>query len=148
MKDAYAKDDQISQFPPERCGWRTRVQIAQGLSLPMKSFYGKNAGEFSSEIQYLVANHKLEVKYFDGERGRGGEIMRFRLLLQRQLDGRIKQVEDRRIVAQKVELVPTGVRDLDRILGGGYAERSTVMLNGPKGIGKGALGYLFLEKGI
>jgi KaiC/GvpD/RAD55 family RecA-like ATPase len=144
MQEAYAKDNQVSQFPPDRCGWRSRVQIAQALGLPTKSFYGKNSREINSDIQDLLTNHRLEMKYFEGERGRGGEIMRFRML--QQDSSRTKPGE--RVISKKVDFVPTGVEDLDRILGGGYAGSSAIMLNGPEGIGKESLGYFFLQKGI
>ena len=40
-------------------------------------------------------------------------------------------------------MVPTGLRELDSILGGGYPNKSTILLVGPPGIGKEALGYWF-----
>jgi circadian clock protein KaiC len=40
-------------------------------------------------------------------------------------------------------VVPSGLEELDTILGGGYPNRSTVLLVGPPGIGKEALGYWF-----
>ena len=40
-------------------------------------------------------------------------------------------------------MVPSGLKELDGILGGGYPSRSTVLLTGPPGIGKEALGYWF-----
>jgi KaiC/GvpD/RAD55 family RecA-like ATPase len=46
-------------------------------------------------------------------------------------------------------LVSTGLDALDRLLGGdGYPDKSTVLVVGPSGIGKEALGYWFMESGI
>jgi len=46
-------------------------------------------------------------------------------------------------------LVSTGVPSLDHILGdGGYPDNSSVLVVGPPGIGKEALGYWFLHSGL
>jgi len=42
----------------------------------------------------------------------------------------------------------SGVEALDRILDGGYPRASSVMVSGPPGIGKEALGYWFLRSGL
>jgi KaiC/GvpD/RAD55 family RecA-like ATPase len=46
-------------------------------------------------------------------------------------------------------LVSTGLEEFDRLLGGeGYPDRSAIMVVGPPGIGKEALGYWFLRSGL
>jgi circadian clock protein KaiC len=45
-------------------------------------------------------------------------------------------------------MVPTGLPQLDSILGGGYPNRSTILVVGPPGIGKEALGYWFAASGL
>jgi KaiC/GvpD/RAD55 family RecA-like ATPase len=46
-------------------------------------------------------------------------------------------------------LVSTGVASLDQILGGdGYPDRSAILVVGPPGIGKEALGYWFIRSGL
>jgi KaiC/GvpD/RAD55 family RecA-like ATPase len=46
-------------------------------------------------------------------------------------------------------LVSTGVTTLDGILGGdGYPDRSAILVVGPPGIGKEALGYWFMRSGL
>ncbi len=42
----------------------------------------------------------------------------------------------------------TGITSLDRLLGDGYPDRSTVLIVGPPGIGKEALGYWFTQSGL
>jgi KaiC/GvpD/RAD55 family RecA-like ATPase len=42
----------------------------------------------------------------------------------------------------------TGVPELDKLLGGGYPDRSAVLLSGPSGVGKEALRYWFMEEGL
>jgi len=45
-------------------------------------------------------------------------------------------------------LVSSGVPALDPLLGDGYPDRSTVLVVGPPGIGKEALGYWFTQSGL
>jgi circadian clock protein KaiC len=45
-------------------------------------------------------------------------------------------------------LVSTGVPALDGLLADGYPERSTILVVGPPGIGKEALGYWFTQSGL
>jgi KaiC/GvpD/RAD55 family RecA-like ATPase len=46
-------------------------------------------------------------------------------------------------------LVSTGVATLDQLLGGdGYPDRSAILVVGPPGIGKEALGYWFIRSGL
>jgi len=45
-------------------------------------------------------------------------------------------------------LVSTGVASLDRLLSNGYPDRSAVLVVGPPGIGKEALGYWFTKAGL
>jgi KaiC/GvpD/RAD55 family RecA-like ATPase len=46
-------------------------------------------------------------------------------------------------------MVTTGLRELDELLNNsGYPERSTILVAGPPGIGKEALGYWFLSSGL
>ena len=79
LKDAYTKDDEVLRVPLEKCGWRSLVQIAQGTGVPAKALYGSSPGHFSTEVQKLLKDHVVEMRYFTGERGRGGEVMRFRI---------------------------------------------------------------------
>jgi len=45
-------------------------------------------------------------------------------------------------------LVSSGVSSLDKLLGDGYPDRSTILVVGPPGIGKEALGYWFTQSGL
>jgi len=45
-------------------------------------------------------------------------------------------------------MVSSGIPSLDELLGGGYPERSAVLVTGPAGIGKEALGYHFIHSGL
>ncbi len=46
-------------------------------------------------------------------------------------------------------MVSTGLEQLDAVLGGeGYPERSSILVRGPPGVGKEALGYWFIRSGL
>ena len=45
-------------------------------------------------------------------------------------------------------MVSTGLKELDQLLGGGYPEKSSILIVGPSGIGKEALGYRFTQSGM
>lgn len=45
-------------------------------------------------------------------------------------------------------MVSTGLRELDQLLGGGYPDRSSILIVGPSGIGKESLGYRFTQSGL
>jgi len=47
-----------------------------------------------------------------------------------------------------VYLVSTGFRELDRILQGGYPAKASILLSGPPGVGKEAIGYAFVAGGL
>ncbi len=79
LKDEYMKDDEVLRVPLDKCSWRSVVQIAQGTGIPSKTLYGNSPGHLGEELQDLIKNKLVEMRYFSGERGRGGEVMRFRI---------------------------------------------------------------------
>jgi adenylate cyclase len=79
LKGAYVKDDEVLRVPLDRCGWRSLVQIAEGTGSAANTLYRKKPGQVDADLQDLITNGLVEMRYFEGERGRGGEVMRFRL---------------------------------------------------------------------
>ena len=45
-------------------------------------------------------------------------------------------------------MVSTGLKELDKLLGEGYPDKSVILVVGPAGIGKEALGYWFTHSGL
>jgi len=80
-------------MPLEKCGWRSLVQIAEGTGFAPNALYGKKPGHLGADLQELIANSQIELRYFGGERGRGGEVMRFRVAGSRN-ESRSKQIAD------------------------------------------------------
>lgn len=52
--------------------------------------------------------------------------------------------EEKEITAR----IPSGIEALDKILHGGYPDRSTILVVGRPGVGKEALGYSFIKSGL
>jgi adenylate cyclase len=80
LKEAYVQDDEVLRIPLERCGWRSLVQIAEGTGSPPNTLYGKKPGRIGADLQDLLTDGQIEMRYFAGERGRGGEVMKFRIV--------------------------------------------------------------------
>src|SRR5207302_237635 len=45
-------------------------------------------------------------------------------------------------------MLSTGLDELDKLLKGGYPDKSAILVVGPPGIGKEALGYWFIQNGL
>ena len=50
----------------------------KGPDLP-QHLYGKRPGQVGTDFRDLITNGLIEMRYFEGEQGRGGEVMRFRI---------------------------------------------------------------------
>jgi adenylate cyclase len=79
LREAYVKDDEVMRMPHDTCGWRSLVQIAAGIGITPKTLYGKKPGHIGLELQELIRDGLIEMRYFEGQRGRGGEVMRCRI---------------------------------------------------------------------
>ena len=65
------------KMPKERSGWRTLMDIVHGANVSRYSVYGSNkGGQAIAELQRLCL---VEVRVFEGERGRGGKILKVRI---------------------------------------------------------------------
>ena len=84
LKAAYVQDDEVLRVPLEKCGWRSLVQIARGTGLPINTLYGKRPGDVGHDLLELTRANLIELRYFKGERGRGGEVMRCRIAMQQE----------------------------------------------------------------
>jgi TolB-like protein/Tfp pilus assembly protein PilF len=60
-------------------GWRTLGDIANGMRISTSIVYSKSKNQFSPPIQELLQRGLVERRFFQNERGRGGEVMRFRI---------------------------------------------------------------------
>lgn len=72
--DDYASD----KLAIDQAGWRTRTTISDGTGIGRGSFYGKQ-GKFGTVLKELLSGGLVETRFFPGQRGRGGEVVKLRV---------------------------------------------------------------------
>ncbi len=74
---AFNEDCHCRMLPTEKSGWRTLMQIAAQANVTKHSLYGQmgHGGEILNELRRL---RLVEAKFFSGERGRGGNVLKLR----------------------------------------------------------------------
>jgi hypothetical protein len=77
LQKAYQQDYLQMKVPQERAGWRTLMEIVRGARVSRYSVYGSSAG--SQAIAKLQHGGLVEVRIFEGQRGRGGRIIKVRI---------------------------------------------------------------------
>jgi tetratricopeptide (TPR) repeat protein len=87
---AFVKDYFNRRFPVERSGWRTLMDIANQANVSRYSMYGSSGhrGIVTKELENLDV---IEVRFFFGERGRGGKILKLRVSHEKEI---VKQYID------------------------------------------------------
>jgi len=83
MIDAFVHDYMAKRIVAEKCGWRSATEISRDTGGSLHVFYGKH-GEVGSALKEPIRRGLVEVRLFPGERGRGGEVMRFRIAYEKE----------------------------------------------------------------
>jgi hypothetical protein len=93
LVDAFVEDYFRRRLPKERCGWRTLMDIVKQAKVSRYSMYGSGGhrGLATTELENLGA---VEVRFFFGERGRGGKIVKLRVSYEKE---NVKRYIDQRI---------------------------------------------------
>lgn len=88
---AYWDDCNVQKLPSEDSGWRTLMVIVKEARVSKHSMYGRagRCGPATSELERLGL---VESRFFPGERGRGGRVLKLRICREReQLKSRFSQ---------------------------------------------------------
>ena len=85
---AFNTDYRSDKLSIEQSGWRTRSAIAEGTGVDLDSLYGRE-GKFGQVLKELLSSGLVESRYFSGQRGRGGEVVRFRVACEKELVKRL-----------------------------------------------------------
>jgi tetratricopeptide (TPR) repeat protein len=90
---AFVEDYFHRRCPIERAGWRTLIDIVNQANVSRYSMYGSSdhRGIVTRELENLDV---VEVRFFLGERGRGGKILKLRVSYEKEV---VKQYIDQRI---------------------------------------------------
>jgi tetratricopeptide (TPR) repeat protein len=75
---AFVEDYARQRLPKEQSGWRTLIDIIKHRHVSQYSLYGSpnRPGPALTELEHLGI---VETRYFPGERGRGGKILKVRI---------------------------------------------------------------------
>ncbi len=74
----FLQDYTFQRLSIDTSGWRTALEIAEGAELPTSKVYGRN-GDPGSALVELLKRGLVESRWFPGQRGRGGTIMKIRV---------------------------------------------------------------------
>jgi len=94
LLNAFVEDYRTNKLSVEQAGWRTRVTVAEATRLSRESFYGKE-GRFGPILKELLSSGLVETRFFEGQRGRGGEVVKIRIAYEKELVKRIVETETR-----------------------------------------------------
>jgi tetratricopeptide (TPR) repeat protein len=72
------RQDQFGKMPVEKSGWRTLMQVMRDAKVTKNDLYGRS-GRGGKIIPSLEQMGLIETKYFSGERGRGGQVLKVRV---------------------------------------------------------------------
>ena len=92
LVNAFVEDYFQKRLPKERCGWRTLMDIVKQAKVSRYSMYGSDShrGLATTELEDLGV---VEARFFFGERGRGGKILKLRVSYEKE---NVKQYVDQR----------------------------------------------------
>jgi tetratricopeptide (TPR) repeat protein len=78
---AFINDYKTQKLPLERSGWRTLMDILRQGSVSQYSLYGV-AGKRGKVLSELEGKGLVESRFFEGERGRGGKVVKVRIAIE------------------------------------------------------------------
>lgn len=94
LAKAFLNDYMAKRYSIEQSGWRTLVQVSKDTGIPESSLYGRE-GKFGQVVYELLSRLLIEQRTFKEQRGRGGEIAKYRVPYDRDP---IKRYVDRTIL--------------------------------------------------
>jgi hypothetical protein len=82
LTGVFLVDYEVKRLAPDQCGWRTLLNIVSSLKIPRSHVYGDPRWHhaYGGPLEVLVKSGLVEARRFGGERGRGGEIVKVRLV--------------------------------------------------------------------
>jgi tetratricopeptide (TPR) repeat protein len=96
---AFVEDYMRRRIAQEKAGWRSLMRIVEEAKLPRSSMYDSRGGKGRALIE-LESRGLVEARFYPGERGRGGKILKLRVAYEKEI---IKHTVDNRIMHRKKE---------------------------------------------
>ncbi len=102
---AFVFDYMTKRIARSDSGWRSLSDIAKDLGVSTSIVYAKKRDQLSPPVLELVQRGFAESRYFQREKGRGGEVMRLRIVYENEL---IKDYVEKKIrgVSLQKKIVP------------------------------------------
>ena len=80
---SFVEDYMRLRLPIEKSGWRTLMSAIKRTKVPASAVYGRK-GRLGKAIGELQHRGLVETRFFPGERGRGGNIMKLRICYEKE----------------------------------------------------------------
>ena len=97
LVSSFVEDYMRLRLPMDNSGWRTLMEAVKRSKVPVSAVYGRR-GRLGKVIGELQRRGLIETRFFKGERGRGGNIMKFRICYEREP---VKRQIDLRVAKDK-----------------------------------------------
>jgi hypothetical protein len=94
LVSAFVEDYMRRRIAQEKAGWRSLMRIITEGKLSRSSMYGYGGRRGRALIE-LESRGLVEARFFPGERGRGGKILRLRVAYEKEI---MKRIIDERIM--------------------------------------------------
>ncbi len=78
LAKAFLQDYAVDRMFFEVAGWRATFEIAEGAGLSTRNLYGRD-GKPNPAIEELLKRGLAEIRWFSGQRGRGGTVKKIRV---------------------------------------------------------------------
>jgi len=88
LAKSFMEDYTANKLAIEQSGWRSRTAIAKATGSTKATLYGEQ-GRFGPLLKELISSGLVETRFFPGERGRGGEIIKVRVAYEKELVRRL-----------------------------------------------------------
>jgi TolB-like protein len=85
LTNAFDQDYMTKRLARDDSGWRTLGDIANDMRISTSIVYSKKKNQLSPPVQELLQRGLIERRFYQNERGRGGEVMRFRIAYDNEL---------------------------------------------------------------
>ncbi|MGA3111228.1 MAG: AAA family ATPase [Candidatus Bathyarchaeia archaeon] len=99
LASAFVEDYMRRRIAQEKAGWRSLMRIVDEGKLSKSSMYGSRGRKGRALIE-LESRGLVEARFFPGERGRGGKILKLRVVYENEI---IKHLIDNQIMKKKKE---------------------------------------------
>jgi hypothetical protein len=99
LTKAFVEDYMRRRLPLEKSGWRSRMQIVKNANISKSSVYGAR-GRQGPAMSELERRGLVETRFFLGERGRGGKIIKTRIsyekeTVKRHVDKQVMKIKEK-----------------------------------------------------